>query len=385
MFLHNFKYTLKILFQNKMLIFWTFAFPLIMATFFQLAFSNIENSERLNTFEIAIIDNEKFQQETVLKEALKSLSEEADPLFHITYTNETEAEKLLNEKKITGYLLVTESPKIIIKQNGINETVFQSVVAEIIEQEKIITDLIQTEIQETPTIDIDQIIQTASNLLQEDHSNIKDNSSTNLSYTLIEFYTLIAMTCLYAGTIGMYAVNNLLPNMSKRGMRISSSPLSKWNLILSSILASYVVMLIGIGLLFLYTGGVLHINYGANLGAVILLTLIGSFAGLSVGVFTSSIFKASENMKIGIIISFTMVCSFLSGMMGITMKYIIDKNAPILSKINPANMITDGLYSLYYYPTLDRYWMNILSLIIFSTVLIIISYVALRRKKYDSI
>ena len=67
------------------------------------------------------------------------------------------------------------------------------------------------------------------------------------------------------------------------------------------------------------------------------------------------------------------------------MKYIIDKNVPIINKLNPASMITDGFYSLYYYDTLDRYLFNIASLLIFSIVMILISYFGLRRQKYDSI
>ena len=80
-----------------------------------------------------------------------------------------------------------------------------------------------------------------------------------------------------------------------------------------------------------------------------------------------------------------MTLSFFAGMMGITMKYIVDKNIPILNKLNPANMITDGFYSLYYYDTLDRYYFNIISLLIFSIVLIGFSILSLRRQKYDSI
>ena len=67
------------------------------------------------------------------------------------------------------------------------------------------------------------------------------------------------------------------------------------------------------------------------------------------------------------------------------MKYIIDKNIPIINKLNPANMITDGLYSLYYYETLDRYIFNVVSLLIFAFTLIVVSYISLRRQKYDSI
>ena len=67
------------------------------------------------------------------------------------------------------------------------------------------------------------------------------------------------------------------------------------------------------------------------------------------------------------------------------MKYIVDKNVPIINKINPASMITDGFYSLYYYDTLDRYFFNIASLLVFALIMITISYFSLRRQKYDSI
>ena len=84
-------------------------------------------------------------------------------------------------------------------------------------------------------------------------------------------------------------------------------------------------------------------------------------------------------------ISVTMLGCFLSGMMGITMKYIVDKNIPIVNKINPVNMITDGFYSLYYYDTFDRFYGNIIGLFLFSALCISISIWSIRRQKYDSI
>ena len=80
-----------------------------------------------------------------------------------------------------------------------------------------------------------------------------------------------------------------------------------------------------------------------------------------------------------------MLGCFLSGMMGITMKYIVDKNVPIVNKINPASMITDGFYSLYYYDTLDRYFFNIASLLIFAVIMIAISYFSLRKQRYEEL
>ena len=140
-----------------------------------------------------------------------------------------------------------------------------------------------------------------------------------------------------------------------------------------------------IALLFLYTIFILKVDYGTNLALVILLALIGSLTGLSMGIAVSSILKTNENTKLGIIIAITMAGCFLSGMMGITMKYVIDKNVPIINMLNPAALITDGFYSLYRYDTLNRYWINIISLLIITSILILISIKAIRRNKYDSI
>ena len=51
-----------------------------------------------------------------------------------------------------------------------------------------------------------------------------DKSNANLGYMQIEFYTLIAMACLYGGTLGLTAINTCLANMSSKGKRISVSP-----------------------------------------------------------------------------------------------------------------------------------------------------------------
>jgi len=202
---------------------------------------------------------------------------------------------------------------------------------------------------------------------------------------MIEYYTLIAMTCLYGGILGMWAINKCLANMGNVGKRISVAPTKKSIIVLSSALASYIIELFGLLILFLFTIFVIKVDYGSNLLLVVILALVGSFTGLSLGIMLASALKSGEDLKLGLMISITMLGCFLSGMMGITMKYIVDKNIPIINKLNPASMITDGFYSLYYYDTLDRYIFNLTSLLIFSAVLIIISYISIRRQKYDSI
>lgn len=393
MFIHNFKYSLKTLFRNKALIFWTFAFPIILGTFFNMAFSNIESSEKLDIINIAIIKNDDFNNNEIFKTAFEELSDKNndDRLFETRYTTEEEAKKLLEDEEIVGYMkLVNDEPKLTFTTSGINETIFKYVSEEITQTSNIIKNLSEEEIKKEMiagnyNIDYESIYNRVIELTEEDNVRLNNVSNSNLSYTMIEFYTLIAMACLYGGLLGAVAINQNLANMTNQGKRVSVSPTSKGKIILSSVLASYITQLVGVALLFLYTIFVLKVDYGNKLGLDIALAMAGSLAGLSIGVAVATTIKSNDNVKTGIIIAITMLGCFLSGMMGITMKYIIDKNIPIINKLNPASMITDGFYSLYYYDTLDRYIFDIGSLLIFALILIAISYISLRRQKYDSI
>lgn len=381
MFTHNLKYTFKVLLKNKALIFWTFLFPIVLGTFFKLAFSNIEDSEKFSAVKIAIVDNEEFNNNLIYKNAFNILGDKdsKERVFDITYTTIEDVDDLLESNKIVGYLIIKDNnPKLIFYKNGIEQTIFKYVVDELIQTNDIVNNTVE---------DKTDYMKIYTKVLEITNSkpNLNNISNKNMSYTMIEFYTLIAMTCLYGAMISMTAINNNLANMSSKGMRVSVAPTPKYKVILSSLVSSYIIQFIGLMLLFIYTIFVLKVDYGTKLPLVILLSIVGSLAGLSLGLFASSAFKLKESSKIGLILTISMTGCFFAGMMGITMKYIIDTNIPILNMINPAAMITDGYYALYYYGTLNRFIFDLISLIIFSSILIIISIYSLRRQKYDSI
>lgn len=388
--MRHLNYAFKMLIKDKMLIFWTFAFPLILGTFFYLAFSNIENSEKLSIIPIAIVEDEELTKNSIFKTAFDTLSSPKSDhqLFQTRYTTAEEAKKLLEDNAIVGYLQLKEQePQLTFNTNGIDETIFQFVTEEMNQRSQLISHLIEKKISEAPEIapNPEEIYQDVINLVNENNVRVVDRSSEHLSYTQVEFYTLVAMTCLYGGTLSMISINRILANMSPQGKRTSISPVKKWRVIFSHLLASYFVQLLGLALLFAYTVFILKVDYGEHLPLIVLLAIIGSFCGLTLGMAVGVLFKVNENIKIGILISLTMLGCFLSGMMGITMKYVIDTHLPLLNQLNPASMITDGLYSLYYYETFDRYWANIFHLLMVSVVLIGISIFSLRGQTYDRI
>lgn len=390
MFWHNFKYTLRIILRDHALVFWTFAFPLIMATFFNLAFSNIEKSEQLDVIKIAVVENVNWREEVGFREAMESLSDPENPerMFDTTYLTREEAREKLEQEEIVGYVeLLKEAgdnqcegaqcdevrPQVTIGQNGINATILKTVVERIAQQ----SSLIEKIMREDPS--------KLNDLLNLPEMELADGSSEHLSYTVIEYYTLIAMTCLYGGIIGMVAINQLLANMSASGKRIEMSPVPKWKLVLGGLLASYLIQLAGLGLLFGYTVLVLGVDYGSRWGLVVLIALLGSLAGLTLGIMLAAVVKTNEATKTGIMIAVAMLGCMLAGMMGITMKYLVDANFPVLNQVNPANLITDGLYALYYYDGLERFWGDVIILAVLVVATTSISVMSLRKAQYDSI
>lgn len=393
MFIHNLKYTIKTLFRNKILIFWTFAFPIILGIFFNMAFSNIESDDVLKVFDIAVVDNDDFKSQYIYKEALKELSsnDNEDKLFNIDYVDEKKADTLLDDSDIEGYIVFkNDEPQVVIKENGTYQTIIKFAVNEIRQNKAILEELtpkaVENEVKAgNSSFDVNKIVESILSKINDEKVNMVDTSSSNLSYMQIEFYTLIAMACMYSGMLGLTAINNCLANMSSKGKRISVSPNRKSIVVLSSAIGAYFVSIVGLAILLLFLKFAIKVDFGDNAPLVIALSLVGSMAGISLGIFIASVFRVSEGAKTGITIAITMFCSVLSGMMGVSLKYVIDKNVPIVNLINPNNLITDGFYSLYYYDTLDRYFRDIRYLIYFIVITLFISFISLRREQYDSI
>ena len=381
MFKHLFINKMKILLKNKAMLFWTLIFPFVMATFFKIALGNIGEAYEMQIIPIAVVDNKYYQDDEILKEVISSLSEENEnKLFNTVYVSESEAQKLLDNEEVDGYILLNEdnNPQMIVKTNGINQTIIKSVLDEYYQMSSATTQMINY----NPKILYNGVLET----LYEEKNYITDDSNEKIDFSINYFFTIIAMTCLYGSLIGLEIIKDCEANLSKKGARMCMAPVNKIKMILAGLFAGYVIQLIEIALLFLYLIFVFNINFGNQILPTVVLAIVGCLAGTSLGTFIGVSNRKSEGFKIGILISVSMICSFFSGMMGeISIKAFFDETFPLLAKINPINIITDGLYSLFAYESLDVYYNCLIRISIFSLVLIALSFIFIRRKKYDSI
>lgn len=359
------------------MIFWTLMFPLVLATFFHFAFSNIGESEKFKKIDIAIIDNTALNENIHFKETMDTLAKEEN-LFKIKYVkNKKEADALLEENKIKGYIEGKPELLVTTKQNGITSTILKTVIDTYYSKISMIENI--------STEKLTALQMEALNKNTETAYSFKEDANQNMDFTVGFFYTLIGMVCMYAGFFGIDAVNETEANLSSRGARTSISPVHKGKVLLVFLLVGWGLQYVENLVLLAYMIFVLGVDFGSHIGLILLLMFVGSFAGITFGTLIGAISKKSVEIKIPIFITIDLLFSFLAGMMAWRMKYIIATNLPILGAINPVTMITDALYSLYYYSTFTLYYEMIFHLFLFGLVCLTGSYFFIRRKKYDSI
>lgn len=373
MFFRLFRTRVKVLSKQKSMLFWTLAFPIVLATFFFLAFSNLTSSETFVAPKIGMVA----QEHNPFVTYLEALKEGEPPLFELTIGSEEELRAKLENNDIAGYYRSNPDLEMVVKKNGFEQT-FLHYILEQYNQNKAIIERISTTHPEALETDVLATLRQETNYFAEQNAN-------NTDITVIYFYTLIGMVCMYAGFFGIYAVNESEANLSTRGARMNISPTHKLKSLCVSLLAGWLFQVVELLILLAYLVFVLHIDFGNNSGYLLLIMFVGSLAGLATGTLFGSLSKHSADTKISVFVTFCLVLSFFAGMMVVDIKYIIATNFPILNQINPVSLITDALYSLYYYPTLDRYFSNFFLLLVFSGIMILLSYLCLRRKKYDSI
>lgn len=379
---------LKVLLRRKSTLFWVFLFPLLLATAEYFAFGNFIHSTPIDTISIGIVEQKTPEVlETIFKEAKL---EEDKYLYEVkAYTSLETASRALEEDEIKQYIYEKEDKiEIVAKANGMELNITNS----IIEQAKIIEITIkeayQNYYQELALGNHPEPVNEQEIILNltKEISYFKNNSTNKTAnfYTFY-FYSLMAMSCLYAALFGVSIIQDVRADRSSLGIRISSSVASKGKIMLSYFSASCFLQILSATVLCLYFIFVLNIGLGENIGLILLTLILGGFAGISIGMLIGTLVQGGEAKAEGIVTAVTLSLSCLSGLMSVDVKHLVDKYLPFINYINPASLISNSLYALYYYDTYTSYLVYSLILICFSVLAIGIVIFKMRGEKYASL
>lgn len=374
MFAHIFKYRIKTVINRKDTVFWAMVFPLLLATLFKLAFSGLGAHENFSPIKMALVPGNDAQLELTIE----ALSEGESRLLDLQKTNVDEAKALLSEGNINAYLIASEAPELYVRENGMAQSIMKIILDRYLQMKQA-----AMKISKANPEGIGKLIED----IQKDVVYTKEVSLSSSKPDMIVnyFYSLLAMACLFGGFYGLTEVNEVQANLSDRAARLNTSPVHKLKTFVYAMSASVLVQFMALLVLLLYMMFALKIDFGNKIPYIVLALFVSNITGIFLGAFVSSLVKGSENVKTAILITFTMIGNFLSGMQYQGIKYLIQTKAPILQYLHPASLMTDAFYSLYYYDTYTRFFRNISGLLIYSAVFCLVTYAILRRRRYASI
>lgn len=376
-----FMYSLKQLIRNRAELFWVVFFPIILGTMFKLAFSNLSADESFQTIPVAVVNEEGTLSDAFLETA-KELSKGEEPFLKVFDCDEKEALQLLEKQKVDGIIYAGDTISLTVSSDMGNAALNQNILQTFIEEYQMNYQAVSEVAMKNPEKlqEVLTIVQESASY-NENISYSKNNTDTYDQY----FYNLIAMVCMYSGMSGCIIAICNQANLSALGARRNIAPTHKLKQITGELIANLLLRFLCVLISFAYIVVILKIDLTTRLPLAILSIFIGCMTGMTFGFFLGTIGNLSDNTKFGILLSVTMVGSFLSGLMVGSMRILVETFCPVINKINPSALITDMFYSLAIYDTLDRYIRNMVTLILFSILFTVGGFLMTRRKKYANI
>lgn len=364
-----FWFNLKNAAKKKSEMFWSLLFPLILATLFHFTFGT-STSEQMGAVPAALVK----EGNTVFETFLEALDGET---LILTEMEADSAEEALKNGTIEGIFYSSDTPSLTVAGVQINESILTGILEGYLENQRMMEEIEA----ENPA----ELLEASASLAEYgdfiEQTNINGNElNDNLSY----FFALIAMACMFGSFTGMTAAAGLRADQSALAVRRSIAPTERLALVISEMLAAFTIQFLNICVLLLYLHFGLGIAFGEKWIMLIPVCILGSMTGVASGILTGSL-HLNENIKIGLIVGGSLTLSFLSGLTTGNIRYIMERKAPLLNRINPSSLIADAFYSISIYESPERYRMNLILLGAITALLVLVSFFKLRRERYDSL
>lgn len=345
----NIKYMFLETVRDKGAIFWLLAFPILLSTFFFLAFQKLDAPE-LTTIKVAADPNNPYYQ---ILETIEVLD--------LEQMDEDTARAELDEENLTAYIKADGS--LLIKKSGAQVSIVKGIMDQIIQMQK---------------------MQLPPERYDFTAVYTKDEA-VNLSAMQYFMYTLIGMISIYSYFTAVTSFSTYQANISTLGARLSVSPLSKGTVVLTSAIVSLIFCFLSNIIALLHIQLVLGVELVNNLTPTILILFVASLFGVAFGAIISTSNKLQMDGKIGLGTTVTLTLSFFTGMMNPQVKHFIEDKLPLLAKFNPVAIVNDALVSVNVLADTAGIYLPLVRLVALSLLLFLISMIWIGRRSYDSI
>lgn len=389
-----FKGALMVLTRKRGLFIWSLAFPILLSTMFMLMFANLDDATAFDPVATAVVADAHYDEATAFSSVIDELGEEGDDqLLDIrTFATVDEARNALTAGEVIGIVSVEAdgTPKLAVSPNSgglgveqIGRTILDTVMNTYVRN----ADLLASLAADNPLALADP------DLVEEalTHGNATVQVSLTHStpvQSVRYYYALLGMAALFCGQVGMLAICETQPNLTPLGARRAIGATSRGKTLVATLAASWAISFACLLVAFLFIRFVVGVDFAGREGMCVVAIAVAALFATSLGTLLGSLPKVGFGVKTGLLTGLTCLLSLFAGLYGEPCMDLADqiaREAPVLAAVNPAKVVTDAFYSLYYYDSLVPFAEKAGILLIMTVVLFAVSALFVRRQRYASL
>lgn len=359
--LTTFLNTLRTQLRRPDMLVWVFAFPVILCTIFLFMFSGFSTDGVPDPVPVVVVTDSNWRGSSFSQvvDALSGRSADEALLDVTEAASADEARGVVEEGQAVGYLAVDAAgtPSLALARDaagGLASSAFEAdrsildaVTSSYVRNEA----LVKAIAQKDPSVLSDPAALTRALGLSSGIERVRLTHGTP-DETVRYYYALLGMAALMAAQSAAIAVTQLQPGEGGLGARLCASGTGRMRMLLGALLGSWAVSMLGLGLAFAFMRLVARIDFGGRDALCLLGLATSSLLATAIG---AAPLRGGAKSRAGMVTALSCLASLFAGLYGEGAMQLSDSLAqawPPSAWVNPARLITDQFYALYYYDSL---------------------------------
>ena len=391
--------SVKSLVRTPSVIVWVLAFPLIMSAIFLFMFSGMRTDGVVDPVPVALVTpaGEKDGAPAgSFEQVVDALAEPGEGQLLDLRRVETAAEAadLLAAGEVDGYFeladdgapaLTVGSPYTLASADGasaVNRTILESVASSYVQSRALLEEVARRDpaALADPAAVADALgIQVAVEQVQITRARPEE--------IVRYYYALLGMGALMASQAGMLAVAYAQPGVSALGARRAVSGTSRLRQLAGCVLGAWAVSTVALTLAFAFLRLVVGVDFGGREGLALVSVAVCALLATALGACVGALpIPAGISARSGILTALTCVLSLFAGLYGTAAMELADNLAhtlPWTSWVNPAKLVCDTFYALYYYTSLAPFAARLAACVAGALALLAVAGAIFRRQSYE--
>lgn len=395
----SFLVSVKSLVRTPSVIVWVLAFPLIMSAIFLFMFSGMRTDGVVDPVPVALVTpaGEKDGAPAgSFEQVVDALAEPGEGQLLDLRRVETAAEAadLLAAGEVDGYFEIASDgmPALTVGsaytlssadgQTAVNRTILETVASSYVQSRALLEEVGRHDpaALADPGAVADALgIQVAVGQAQITHARPEE--------IVRYYYALLGMGALMASQAGMLAVAQAQPGVSALGARRAVSGTSRLRQLAGCVLGAWAVSTVALTLAFAFLRLVVGVDFGGREGLALVSVAVCALLATALGACVGALpIPAGISARSGILTALTCVLSLFAGLYGTAAMELADNLAhtlPWTSWVNPAKLVCDTFYALYYYTSLAPFAARLAACVAGALALLAVAGAIFRRQSYE--